>query len=275
MSWIVDHADIGARHARDFEHAVARLRPAASRSRFPCRRVRCRAASCGSFRGSRARPRCRPAHRARAPRHCGAPAPATSAAPLVAQQRNAGLDQVADDLLDVAADIADLGELGRLDLDEGRLRQLGQAPRNLGLADAGRPDHQDVLGRSPRGAGRRAAAGGASGCAAPRRRRAWRRAGRRCSGRARRRSRAGKDWCRSLIIAFRAAFDRSASPVWSRRRAAFEPTRSGHRLVELDGFDASRSRWCRCRFRRRSSSPCGRSSSASSSVFSASASAAE
>ena len=57
------------------------------------------------------------------------------------------LDQVADDLLDVAADVADLGELGRLDLEEGRLRQARQAAGDLGLADAGRPDHQDVLGQ--------------------------------------------------------------------------------------------------------------------------------
>jgi hypothetical protein len=52
-----------------------------------------------------------------------------------------------DHLLDIAADIADLGELGRLDLDEGRLGELGQAAADLGLAHAGRPDHQDVLGR--------------------------------------------------------------------------------------------------------------------------------
>ena len=55
------------------------------------------------------------------------------------------LDEVADDLLDVAADIADLGELGGLDLDEGRAGELRQPPRDLGLADAGRPDHQDVF----------------------------------------------------------------------------------------------------------------------------------
>ena len=41
----------------------------------------------------------------------------------VAHQADADLDQVADDLLDVAADIADLGELGRLDLDERRARR--------------------------------------------------------------------------------------------------------------------------------------------------------
>ena len=55
------------------------------------------------------------------------------------------LDEVADDLLDVAADIADFGELGGFDLDEGRVGKLRQPPRDLGLADAGRPDHQDVF----------------------------------------------------------------------------------------------------------------------------------
>ena len=33
------------------------------------------------------------------------------------------------------------------DLHERRLREPGQPPRNLRLADAGRPDHQDVLRR--------------------------------------------------------------------------------------------------------------------------------
>ena len=65
----------------------------------------------------------------------------------VAHEPDAGLEQVADDLIDVAADIADLGELGGLDLDEGRAGELGEAPRDLGLADAGRADHQDVLGQ--------------------------------------------------------------------------------------------------------------------------------
>ncbi len=55
--------------------------------------------------------------------------------------------QVADDLVDVAADIADLGELGGLDLDEGRAGELGEAARDLRLADAGRADHQNVLGQ--------------------------------------------------------------------------------------------------------------------------------
>ena len=62
-----------------------------------------------------------------------------------ADQRDADLQQIADDLLDVAADIADFGELGRLDLQERRAREPRQAARDLRLADAGRADHQDVL----------------------------------------------------------------------------------------------------------------------------------
>ena len=57
------------------------------------------------------------------------------------------LDEVAGDLLDVAADVADLGELGRLDLDERRVGEAGEAAADLGLAAAGGADHQDVLGR--------------------------------------------------------------------------------------------------------------------------------
>ena len=63
----------------------------------------------------------------------------------LAHLRDRDLDEIADDLLDVAADIADLGEFGGLDLDERRAGELRQPPRDLGLADAGRPDHQDVF----------------------------------------------------------------------------------------------------------------------------------
>src|SRR6266480_5483376 len=55
--------------------------------------------------------------------------------------------QIAYDLLDVAPDIADLGELGRFDLDERGPGEPGEAPGNLRFADAGRADHQDVLGQ--------------------------------------------------------------------------------------------------------------------------------
>ena len=67
--------------------------------------------------------------------------------PLLAHHVDAELHQIADHRLDVAADVADLGELRRLDLDERRLREPRQPARDLGLPDAGRPDHQDVLRR--------------------------------------------------------------------------------------------------------------------------------
>ena len=63
----------------------------------------------------------------------------------LAGQRDGDFHQVADDLLDVAADIADLGEFGGFDLEERRAGELGEAARDFGLADAGRADHQDVF----------------------------------------------------------------------------------------------------------------------------------
>ena len=63
----------------------------------------------------------------------------------LARQANGDLDQIAHDLLDVAADIADLGEFRRFDFEERRAGKLGEPPGNFGLADAGRPDHQNVL----------------------------------------------------------------------------------------------------------------------------------
>ena len=64
---------------------------------------------------------------------------------LFAGLRDRDLDQVAHDLFDVAADIADFGEFGGFDLEKRRAGELRQTPRNLGLADAGRADHQDIL----------------------------------------------------------------------------------------------------------------------------------
>jgi hypothetical protein len=66
---------------------------------------------------------------------------------LLDHERDAELGQIAHDRLDVAPDVADLGELRRLHLEERRLRELGEPARDLGLPDAGRPDHDDVLGR--------------------------------------------------------------------------------------------------------------------------------
>src|ERR1700756_3315829 len=56
-----------------------------------------------------------------------------------------GLNEIADDLLDIAANIADLGEFRRLDLQKRCARKLGQAAGNLGLTATGRPYHQDIF----------------------------------------------------------------------------------------------------------------------------------
>ena len=59
----------------------------------------------------------------------------------------AGFDQVADDAVHVAANVADFGEFGRLDFDEWRFGEFCQAARDFGFADAGRANHQDVFRR--------------------------------------------------------------------------------------------------------------------------------
>ena len=61
------------------------------------------------------------------------------------QHRQRRVHQIPDDAFDVAADIADLSEFRRLDLQKRRLRQPGQPPRDLSFAAAGRADHKDVL----------------------------------------------------------------------------------------------------------------------------------
>ena len=64
---------------------------------------------------------------------------------FLARLRDRDLDQVAHDLFDVAANIADLGELGRLDFEERGAGKPRKATRDLGLAHAGRADHQNVF----------------------------------------------------------------------------------------------------------------------------------
>ncbi len=71
----------------------------------------------------------------------------TSSSRSLAHHVDAQLHEVAHHRLDVAADVADFGELARFDLHERRLRQPRQPARDLRLADAGRPDHQDVFRR--------------------------------------------------------------------------------------------------------------------------------
>ena len=65
--------------------------------------------------------------------------------PLFPHHIDGELDQVAHHRLDIAANIADLGELRGLDLDEWRLREAREAAGDLGLADSSRSDHQNVF----------------------------------------------------------------------------------------------------------------------------------
>ena len=58
-----------------------------------------------------------------------------------------GVGQIPHNAVHLAPHVAHLGELGGLHLDEGRTRQPRQPPGNLGLADSGRPHHQNILGR--------------------------------------------------------------------------------------------------------------------------------
>src|SRR5262249_10165068 len=51
-----------------------------------------------------------------------------------ADERDRRLHKVADDLIDVAPDISDLGKFSRLHLQEGRICKLCEPARNLGLA---------------------------------------------------------------------------------------------------------------------------------------------
>ena len=65
--------------------------------------------------------------------------------PVFAHHVYGQFDEIAHHRLDIAADVADFGEFRSLDLDERRLREPRQPPRDLGLADACRPDHQNIL----------------------------------------------------------------------------------------------------------------------------------
>jgi hypothetical protein len=65
---------------------------------------------------------------------------------FLADHVNGDLHQVANHGFNVAADVAHLGKLRRLDLQERRIRQLGQAARDLRLTHARGSDHDDVLG---------------------------------------------------------------------------------------------------------------------------------
>ena len=141
----IDHADMGAGHARNFEAG----KTAAARVRnldFDLLIVELAVAQplaegfLGGWAGVGAHQRVQDALLGQQMRLC-----AHLLALAGAHKANARLDEVADDLIDVAADIADLGKLRCLDLEERRIGQLGEPARNLRLADAGWADHEDVL----------------------------------------------------------------------------------------------------------------------------------
>ena len=60
------------------------------------------------------------------------------------QDRN--INQIADDLFHIAADITDFGEFCGFDLDERRAGEFCQTTADLCFTDASWSDHQDVLG---------------------------------------------------------------------------------------------------------------------------------
>ena len=55
------------------------------------------------------------------------------------------IDEVAHDLFNVTSDIADFGELGRLNLEERRAGELGQSAADFGFTDTGGAYHEDIL----------------------------------------------------------------------------------------------------------------------------------
>ena len=55
--------------------------------------------------------------------------------------------EVANDGIDIAPNVTDFGEFGGLDFEERRIGEFRQTARDLGLADAGRPDHQNIFRR--------------------------------------------------------------------------------------------------------------------------------
>ena len=64
---------------------------------------------------------------------------------LFAHHVDGDIHQIANHRFDIAAHVADFGELARFHFQERRIGKFGQAARDFGFADAGGPDHEDVL----------------------------------------------------------------------------------------------------------------------------------
>src|SRR6266487_2110295 len=73
--------------------------------------------------------------------------PARSLAFSLSRLCDCDLDEIAHNLLHVAADVAHLGELGRFYLHEWSPGEPGESAGNLGFADAGRADHENIFGQ--------------------------------------------------------------------------------------------------------------------------------
>ena len=116
-----------------------------------------------------------------------------------------GLDQLEEDVLDVLADVAGLGQRRGVGDRERDVEDPRQRLREQGLAAAGRAEQQDVrLLQLDVGVRRTASSGRAcSGCRPPPRACAWPPPGRRRTRRARRRSRAAWAGCRCRTTAER------------------------------------------------------------------------
>ena len=172
--------------ARCVELAVAQLRPhplARLRRRLARGELGAPAGACGRGGSSRSSSRSSALRSAfgRAPRRAAPRAPCSTR----------DLDQVAHHRLHVAADVADLGELRGLDLEERRLRAAAPAAARSRSCRRRSGRSSGCSSARPPRPSRAAAAGGACGCAARWPRRAWPRPGRRCTCRARRRSARG------------------------------------------------------------------------------------
>ena len=64
---------------------------------------------------------------------------------MFAHELDANVGEIANDRIDIATDITHFGEFGCFDLDKGCIGQPGEAPRDLGFADTGRANHQNIL----------------------------------------------------------------------------------------------------------------------------------
>ena len=64
---------------------------------------------------------------------------------LLANHVDGDFNQIANHGFNIAANVADLGELARFNFKEGRIREFRQTARDFGFSDASRAHHKDVF----------------------------------------------------------------------------------------------------------------------------------